>query len=258
MKHELLIIIPAYNEEESIGTFLSSLLASSIPETADILVINDASSDNTEAIVRSLGVKVISHPYNLGYGTALQTGYKYAAARKYHYLIQMDGDGQHDICNIERIYQCLLEKDAPDIVIGSRFFKESQTFSISAVKRLAIHFFRWAIRLASGQEVTDPTSGLQGLTTEAFSYYAKFGNFDNSYPDANMIIQMALLGFDIKEIPAVMHERKAGKSMHFGIVEPILYMCIMLFSTSNVFIRGKKHLLAEPFFQKGITDHEKK
>lgn len=258
MKHELLIIIPAYNEEESIGAFLSSLLDSSIPDIADVVVINDASTDQTVSIVRSLGIPVISHPYNLGYGTALQTGYKYACDHHYHYLIQMDGDGQHDICNIKRIYQCLLDQDAPDIVIGSRFFKESKSFAISFAKKIAIRFFQKAIYMASKQHVTDPTSGLQGLKESAFSYYAQFGNFDNNYPDANMIIQMALLGFHIKEIPAVMHERQAGQSMHFGIIEPFLYMCIMLFSTSNVFIRGKKHLLAKPAFQKGDFKHEKK
>ena len=258
MKHELLIIIPAYNEEESIGTFLSALSDSSITDIADVIVINDASSDQTASIVCTLGFPVISHPYNLGYGTALQTRYKYACDHHYRYLIQMDADGQHDICNITRIYECLLSKDAPDIVIGSRFFKESKSFAISFVKKLAIRFFQKAIYAASRQRVTDPTSGLQGLNATAFSYYAQFGNFDNNYPDANMIIQMALLGFHIKEIPAVMHERKAGQSMHFGIIEPFLYMCIMLFSTSNVFIRGKRNLLAKPTFPPERADHEKK
>ena len=103
MKKELLIIIPAYNEEGAIGQFLSQLISSDAVNFADVLVINDASTDATQRIVQKLNVPIISHPYNLGYGTALQTGYKYAVFNGYRYLIQMDSDGQHDVCNIQRI-----------------------------------------------------------------------------------------------------------------------------------------------------------
>ncbi len=255
-RNELLIIIPAYNEEESIGKFLSLLVSSDVINFADMLIINDASTDATLNIVKKMNIPVISHPYNLGYGTALQTGYKYAVSNHYKYLIQMDSDGQHDICNIQKIYSCLQSRETPDLVIGSRFLKESRTFPISLKKRLAIHFFRKAIKLASKQEISDPTSGLQGLTYPVFEYYAQMGNFDNNYPDANMLVQMALLGYQIREIPAVMHQRKAGKSMHFGIIEPLLYMCIMFFSTCNVFVRSKKNMLTKPISDKGGTYFE--
>lgn len=243
---ELLIIIPAYNEEASISGFLSKLLADESHTYADILVINDASTDNTLSIIQKLNIPVISHPYNLGYGTALQTGYKYAVINGYQYIIQIDSDGQHDVCNIQRIYELLTSKEKPDLVIGSRFLKGSQSFPISLTKKIAIAFFSIVIRLTSRQKITDPTSGLQGLNRKVFGYYARFGNFDNSYPDANMLVQMTLLGYRVQECPAIMHRREAGKSMHFGIIEPILYMFIMVFSTLNVFIRHKWHLLAKP------------
>ncbi len=241
MKKSLLIIIPAYNEEASIGDFLDSLMQSEAMEYADILVINDASSDSTAEIVESRQIPVISHPFNLGYGSALQTGYKYAVTKGYQYLIQIDADGQHDSCNIGRIYQKLTsEKATPDLVIGTRFLKESQTFSIPFAKKIAILFFRKVIQFAGKKKISDPTSGLQGMNYPVFEYYSRFGNFDNNYPDANMLVQMALLGYDIQEVPAVMHKRTAGKSMHFGIIEPILYMLIMVFSTVNVCIRNRK------------------
>lgn len=243
---EVLIIIPAYNEEASIAKFLSKLLADESHAYADILVINDASTDNTLSIIQDLKIPVISHPYNLGYGTALQTGYKYAVANGYQYVIQIDSDGQHDVCNIKRIYEVLTSKENPDLVIGSRFLKGSQSFPISLTKKIAIAFFCMVIRLTSRQVITDPTSGLQGLSRNVFAYYARFGNFDNSYPDANMLVQMTLLGYTVQECPAIMHRREAGKSMHFGIIEPILYMFIMVFSTLNVFIRHKWNLLAKP------------
>ena len=262
MNNELLIIIPAYNEEESIGKFLTYLKESDINEYADTIIINDASTDATAKIVKDLGFKLISHPFNLGYGTALQTGYKYAVTGNYNYIIQMDSDGQHDICNIPRIYNCLRQKNAsgnpPDLVIGSRFLKDSKSFAISLKKKIAIHFFRRVIHVASHQKITDPTSGLQGLSRPVFEYYSHFGNFDNNYPDANMIVQMALLGYRIQEIPAVMHRREAGKSMHFGIIEPMLYMCIMLFSTFDVFVRNKWNLLPKPINQEGGKKLEEK
>lgn len=249
MNKEVLIVIPAYNEEESIGNFLDTLTMSDVMDFADIIVINDASTDATGAIVQSKKVELISHPYNLGYGTALQTGYKYAMEHDYQYVIQIDGDGQHDVCNISKIYHSLRSTQdhvAPDLIIGSRFLKDSQSFSVSIFKKIAFAFFRSFIKITSGQNITDPTSGLQGLSRSVFEYYAQFGNFDNNYPDANMIVQMSLLGFQIQEIPAVMHERKAGKSMHFGIIEPITYMLVMVFSTCNVYLRSKWHIYQNP------------
>jgi Glycosyltransferases involved in cell wall biogenesis len=262
MKHDLLIIMPAYNEEASIGKFLGSLKEFGILEYADIIVINDASADHTVEILQMLNVPFISHPYNLGYGAALQTGYKYAVTGGYRYIIQMDSDGQHDACNIPKIYDCLRQKDTlgnrPDLVIGSRFLKESQSFPMPFTKKVAIRFFRRVIKIASHQVITDPTSGLQGLNRRVFEYYARFGNFDNNYPDANMLVQMSLLGYQIKEIPATMHKRTAGKSMHFGIIEPLLYMCIMLFSTYNVFVRSKWKLLQQPIYDKGGNNPDEK
>lgn len=241
MQKEVLIILPAYNEEASIGAFLKKLTSSPAMEFADVVVINDASRDSTGQIAKTAGVTVLNHPFNLGYGSALQTGYKYAVAGNYHYLIQLDSDGQHDVCNVEMLYQQLkAQADTPDLVIGSRFLAGSQSFSISPIKKLAIAFFRKFIQLTSGQKITDPTSGLQGMNRAVFSYYAKYGNFDTNYPDANMIVQMSLLNYRIREIPAVMHQREAGRSMHFGIIEPICYMFIMVFSTCTVYLRNHK------------------
>lgn len=250
MKKDTLIIMPAYNEEASIGTFLDQLLSSDVIKYSDILVINDFSSDHTTQILEEKGVSYLSHPFNLGYGTALQSGYKYAIKKNYSFIIQIDSDGQHDAANIDIIHDCLLHGIAgeapPDLVIGSRFLNGSVSFKISWMKKLAIRLFRTVIRRECKQNITDPTSGLQGLSYPVFEYYSHYGNFDNNYPDSNMIIQMALLGFRIREIPAIMHERKAGKSMHFGIIKPIIYMLVMLFSTTNVYLRYKYHLLPLP------------
>lgn len=243
--NKILVILPAYNEEENIGNLLDKLTTYDKKNLYDILVIDDGSKDRTAEIARSKGVPVLSQIFNMGYGAALQTAYKYAVKNNYEYLFQIDADGQHDVKNIGRMIEemgCFSEdgKTYPDIVIGSRFLEGSESFYMSRLKMLAISFFRKIINKNTGVALTDPTSGLQGLNRSAFGFYAKYGNFDLKYPDMNMIIQMLLLGFKITEFPAIMHERTAGVSMHTGIIKVGKYMVLMSLSTWNAYARYKK------------------
>lgn len=239
---ELLIIIPAYNEEKNIGALLEQLAKPEISSLADVLVVDDASTDDTRDIVKEYGLPVVCHVYNLGYGSGLQSGYKYAVRKGYRYVIQMDADGQHDACNIPVLYKALTtgdeEGNTPDIVIGSRFMEGSTPYRVSMVKKFAIRLFEIMIYLGTGKKYTDPTSGLQGLSRRAVKYYSHYGNFDDRYPDANMILQMTLLGYRLQEVPAVMHYRTVGVSMHSGL-KPMIYMFRMSFSILAVLIRIK-------------------
>lgn len=239
---EVLVIIPAYNEAANIGKVLDQLEKPEISEIADILVMNDASVDNTNWLVKVRGHAVITHVFNLGYGSGIQLGYKYAVRRDYKYVIQMDADGQHDVCNIPVIYDRLRQKDEdgryPDIVLGSRFMNGSADFSVSIAKKIAFHLFRFMIEVAAGRKIADPTTGLQGLSRKAVLYYSKYNHFDDKYPDTNMIMQMILLKFKVVEVPAVMHPRTAGASMHSGL-KPIWYMLRMFFSVLAVVFRCK-------------------
>ncbi len=254
-RKELLIIIPAYNEEDNIGAFLEKLEAPEIMEKADILVMNDASGDRTGDIVRARGHEVIDHVYNLGYGCGLWVGYKYAVKKGYQYVIQMDADGQHDVCNVLKLYRRLKGEDGqggyfPDIVLGSRFVEGSMAYPTTRMKKIAYALFRRLIRMGTGRKIMDPTTGLQGLSRRAFSYYAGFGHFDDKYPDANMIMQMLMLGFGVEEVPAVMHARTNGTSMHSGILKPLQYMFRMTFSIVAVWIRVRLFRV-----DKGIVDN---
>ena len=137
MQKEVLIIIPAYNEEKNISKVLDRLEQPEIAEFADILVMNDASSDNTNWIVKARHHAVVTHVFNLGYGSALQLGYKYAIRCNYRYVIQMDADGQHDAGNLINLYRALKTPDEngayPDIVLGSRYLNDSPYFETSAL-----------------------------------------------------------------------------------------------------------------------------
>ncbi len=253
MKNELLIIIPAYNEEDNIGKVLTELQQLLETLSFDVLVINDASTDRTAAIVKEKGFKVVNLIYNMGYGCGLQTGYKYAVRHGYKYVIQMDADGQHDTCNIKELYKALTgtDKDGkhPDIVIGSRFLPGAAVYHCSKIRRFAMKVFSRQIKHATKVKITDPTSGLQGLSSRAFTYYQGYNHFDERYPDANMIMQMILLGFKVTEIPAVMHNRAQGVGMHSGI-KPFIYMLRMAFCILAVAIRIKVFHV-----DMGVPDH---
>ncbi len=239
---ELLIIIPAHNEGKNIRKVSEQLHRQEIKKIADILVIDDASADDTRQTPEAEKYILIRNIRRLGYGTSLRLGYQYALRENYRYIIQMDADGQHDVCNIPVIYRRLKEKDAngyyPDIVLASRFMKGSSDFPIGILKKAAYIWFRFIIRIITGEKIADPTTGLQGLNQKAFSFYADGKNFDDKYPDANIIIQMLLLHFHIAEVPAVMHARTDGKSMH-GWFSAVWYMCRMLFEIPSVIFRIK-------------------
>ena len=241
-RKELLIILPVKNEEKNIGKVLEQLCRADIIKTADILCINDASTDASGEIIDQYPCAQIRNVFGLGYGSALQLGYKYAVRKKYQYVIQMDADGQHDVCNIPIIYSKLRAADAngecPDIVLACRFMEGSSPFYVSTVKKFAFWLFRTMIYVVTGRRIADPTTGLQGLSKRAFTCYAQYNNFDYQYPDANMVMQMLLLNYRLTEVPAVMHVRTDGKSMHSGL-EPISYMLRMFLSVLVVVFRIK-------------------
>ena len=235
-RKEVLVIMPAYNEEQTIEKVLQQLEEPEYASFVDVLVMNDASSDGTHLIVKKRHHMLVTHIFNLGYGSAIQVGYKYAIRRGYRYVIQMDADGQHDVSNIHRIYERIKQEDAPDIVLGSRYMEGSTEFPVSLAKQIGYALFRFFILVFTGRKIADPTTGLQGLSRRAVLYYSKYNQFDYTYPDANMILQMLLLGFQVEEVPAVMYARKTGRSMHSGL-KPIIYMFHMTFSILAVLFR---------------------
>ncbi|NLI92060.1 MAG: glycosyltransferase family 2 protein [Peptococcaceae bacterium] len=232
-KAEGLIIIPAYNEENNIFQVIQGIREYS--QGLDIIVINDGSEDGTGGIASGMGEQVINHFFNIGYGGALQTGYKYALAREYKYVIQFDADGQHDPRVISTIRECL-ESGSCDIVIGSRFLEDIRDAGL--FKGAAIRFFRLLIKFFTGERITDPTSGLQGLNREVFEHFSKMGMFPEDYPDADTLIYAIKKGYRVLEVPAKNIKRLSGKSMHKGI-KCVYYVLKMIVSILVVVLRLK-------------------
>lgn len=233
--NQFLIIIPGYNEEQNIAKVLEGILAQHL--AADILVLDDGSLDKTAEIASQYPVTVVSHPYNLGYGAALQTGYKYAVGKGYDYVLQFDGDGQHNPADLRNLMEELKQGDV-DIVIGSRYLEGATTFKTGAAKQVGVRFFRRLIRMMTGLVVSDPTSGLRGISSKVFQFYAVRDRFPADFPDADILIQQILRKYRIREIPAHMRIREAGVSMHAGI-KPLFYMMKISLSIFIVLLQHK-------------------
>jgi glycosyltransferase involved in cell wall biosynthesis len=226
----LLVIIPAYNEERGIGNVVEGIHRE-MPE-ADILVVDDGSRDATADKALRAGAAVARHPFNLGYGAALQTGYRYATRNGYDLLVQMDGDGQHDPSCILALLEPVGQGRA-DVAIGSRFLtaidgQASATYDVPLARRMGISLFRTITALIIGQRVTDPTSGFQAMQQAVFSWFTG-DTFPADYPDADVIIMLHRSGFRIIEVPVRMFENPEKKSMHSGL-KPLYYVFKMFLS----------------------------
>ena len=230
MDKKVLIIIPAFNEENIIGKLISNI-RNNFP-SADILIINDGSSDKTSLAARNAGSLVVNLPFNLGYGNALQTGYKYALMQGYEYLIQMDGDGQHDPKSIKDLY-VEIARNENDIIIGSRFIKN--TYNPPLIRRVGMKFFAKIAELVIRQKLNDPTSGFRALNKKAVKLYCK-DLYPCDFPDVDVIIMSKRAGLKIKEISVIMHPSESKKSMHSGL-KPVYYLFKMSLSIIVTILR---------------------
>lgn len=203
---KILVIIPAYNEQENITKVIHNL-RQAVPEM-DHLIINDCSSDHTARICRENGCSYLSLPVNLGIGGGVQAGYKYALENGYDIAVQHDGDGQHDPYYIRQAVAPIAEGRA-DVVIGSRFLTQ-EGFQSSSVRRIGIRLLSGLVRLCSKTRVKDVTSGFRAVSREYIRFYA--GEYPSDYPEPEAIVLASLHGARILEIPVVMHERENGVS----------------------------------------------
>ena len=203
---KVVVIIPAYNEAGSIRKVIRSIRASSVG--ADIVVINDASKDATASEAEQEGVTVISLPINLGIGGAVQTGYKYAYASGYDIAVQVDGDGQHDGKDLDKVVADVVSGEA-DIVIGSRFVEKSQ-YTPSLSRSMGIFFFSRLVSKIINMPVTDTTSGFRAINRHGIKLFAQY--YPRDYPEVETIVYAASRGLKIKEVPVDMKPRQHGKS----------------------------------------------
>jgi len=230
--NKLAIVIPAYNEAERISATINDIRQHS---NADIIVVSDGSTDETVKKAQAAGARLIVLPFNLGYGAALQTGFKYALNEGYNFAVQMDADGQHDPSAMQLLIEPVFKGDV-DITIGSRFLGGGD-YKAPFARRVGMFLFSIIVRIVTGKKVTDPTSGFQAMNGRVMEFYASDA-YPTDYPDADVIIMLHRRGFTFKEVPVIMKSLPGKVSMHSGL-KPFYYTFKMFLSIFVTLLRSK-------------------
>ena len=199
-------IVPAYNEARSIAGVVAELHAAH-PEL-EIVVIDDGSTDETAAVARRAGAEVVQLPFNLGIGGAVQTGIEWARRRGCELAVQVDGDGQHDPCEIEKLLEPILSGSA-DVTVGTRFAGNG-TYRPSIARRIGIGVFAGLVSLIVRQRVTDTTSGFRAMNERAIELFADEYPYD--YPEVEATVLIFRHRLRLVEVPVTMRQREAGRS----------------------------------------------
>jgi glycosyltransferase involved in cell wall biosynthesis len=202
----LLVIVPAFNEQDAVGGVVRSIRRH-VPK-APVLVIDDCSSDATIAVARQAGAEILPLPHHLGLGGCVQAGYKLAYELGFEFVIRVDGDGQHDPCDIPRIFE-RLRSSGCEMIIGSRFVLNNGSRT-GKVRTLGIRFFRAVLRPILGKPVHDPTSGFVGVNRRALAVFSR--SFPLEYPEIEALVVLQRRSFRFEEVPCKMHPRTSGRS----------------------------------------------
>jgi len=203
---KILIIVPAYNEEESLPGVIRDLRENI--RLADILVVNDGSKDATARIAKEGGVAVLNLPFNLGIGGAMQAGYLYAEQRDYDIAVQFDGDGQHLAGEIEKLLLHVREGNA-DLVIGSRFLDQGG-YSTSVFRKSGIWIFSRILSRMLGLRVTDSTSGFRAANRRVIEFFSR--TYPDDYPEVEALVLLHKAKLRMVEVAVNMRERTGGTS----------------------------------------------
>lgn len=216
---DLLVIIPAFNEEASLPRVLEGLPGSACGLPVKVLVIDDGNPDRTPEVARARGATLISMPFNLGIGAAVQTGFKYARDRGHALAIQFDGDGQHRADQIEALIAPVVSGEL-DVVIGSRFLGQGGDRS-SFARRFGIRLLRRMNSVLTGQTITDSTSGFRAYGRRAIEFLA--ASYPHDYPEPEAVFLLHRHGFRIAEVPAAMEPRQ-GERSSITVLSAMYYM----------------------------------
>jgi hypothetical protein len=219
-----LAVVPAYNEAAAIGPTVEAIQRQA-PDF-DVLVVDDGSDDATTRVARGAGATVLSLPFNVGIGGAVQSGYVYARENDYDVVVQIDGDGQHDPRHIHRLLDRLNGDPEVNMVTGSRFLaSDGNGYRSSAVRRVGIRLFSRVVSSITGQRVTDPTSGFRMTDRSGIELFAR--DYPHDYPEVEAILLMHANSLSSREEPVVMEPRISGESA-ITMAQSVYYMVKVL------------------------------
>ena len=203
----IVAVVPAFDEEGAIGSVVAEIGA--FDPAIDVVVVDDGSADATAAAAAAAGATVVTLPFNLGIGAAVQTGFRWALQRDYDVAVRLDGDGQHDPAELPKLL-APLERGEADVVTGSRFRGDDEAYRPPLGRRLGITWFARLVSLLSGQRVTDTTSGFQALNRDGIALFAR--DYPSDYPEVEATVLVLKHRLRLVEVPVRMREREHGSS----------------------------------------------
>jgi glycosyltransferase involved in cell wall biosynthesis len=226
-------IVPALNEEGSIGRVIDELRA--FDPGLEIVVVDDGSVDRTREVAELSGAHVLKLPFNLGIGGAVQTGFRYAWEHGFDVAVRVDGDGQHDPRELDRVLEPVLADEA-DIAVGSRFAGPSNGYRSSRSRRIGIRILAAIVSGLTRQRITDPTSGFQAVNRVGIRLFA--ADYPHDYPEAEATVMVFKHRLRVREVPIAMRPREAGRSS-ITVVRSVYYMVKVVLAIFMAILRRR-------------------
>jgi glycosyltransferase involved in cell wall biosynthesis len=229
----VLIVVPAYNEEATIGAVVSEVRA--VLPASDVVVVDDGSSDRTARHARDAGANVLQLPFNLGVGGAMRTGYRYAMRHGHHAVIQVDADGQHDPRDLPLLLDALTEAN---IAIGSRFARAG-SYTVRGPRRWAMRALAAVVSRVAGRRLTDVTSGYRAADRRAILLFARSYPAEYLGDTVESLVVAARAGLEVRQVPVSMQRRQAGTASQspFGAT---LYLARAVLALALAVIRSRE------------------
>jgi len=235
-----LAVVPAYNEEATVGGVVAALHRHT-PQL-DVLVIDDGSTDATGRCAEEAGARVLRLPFNLGIGGAVQAGFKFADEHGYEFMVQVDGDGQHDPKEISKLFAAMEGRHRADMICGSRFRGNSTGYIAPISRRTGIHLFAFLLSRLLRQPITDPTSGFRLYNRRAIALFAR--DYPHDYPEVEAVLMLHHHRLTMREVPVRMFQRGGGVSSLNGSGKSFYYMVKVLLA---LFVGlGRRRAVPEP------------
>jgi glycosyltransferase involved in cell wall biosynthesis len=226
-----LAVVPAYNEAATVADVVRRIHADA--PGWDVVVVDDGSTDDTIERAREAGARVLRLPFNLGIGGAVQAGFVFAQENGYDYMVQIDGDGQHDPSELSRLVERMREQPAVDMVCGSRFLSDDHRYPSPISRRTGIHIFAFLLSLFVREKISDPTSGFRLYNRRAIRLFAT--DYPHDYPEVEAVLMLHHHRLSMDEIPVRMYLRgggvssiSSGKSAYY-MVKVLLALFVGLF-----------------------------
>ena len=238
MRQDVVAIVPAWNEAAAIGGVVDEILA--FDPTIHVVVVDDASDDETASVAQRHGAKVLPLLFNVGIGGAVQTGFRYARDEGYEIAVRLDGDGQHDASELGKLIGPVRAGEA-DLVIGSRFVDPGGTYRPPFARRMGIRVFARLVSLLGGQKVTDTTSGFSAMNRAGIELFAL--EYPHDYPEVEATLVALRSGLRLTQVQVEMRERQAGTSS-ITFVRSLYYIVKVMLALLVASLRRYPHLEA--------------